>query len=254
MNTPLERRGKILEHLQKFNEIKVTKITELFDISDVTARKELINLEKEGLLVRVHGGAILTNKNIQNLSYQEIMETRRTEKVAISKAIKNIITDRHSIILSAGSTNIYVARELVKLTNLTIITNSLNIAFEFQDNPNSHVILIGGSFDPIEHTTYGEDTINQLTRYKADKLIMSVDGVSTDHGITIYRIEESDFYKKMIERAKMIILAADYTKIGNVALTRICEANEIDVLVTNKCANPEEIGKLRSIGVDIVLA
>ena len=195
----------------------------------------------------------MTNKNIQNLTYQEIMETRRSEKVAISEAVREYISERQSIIISAGSTNVYVAKELAKLNYLTILTNSLNIAFEFEENQNSKVILFGGTFDPKNHVTFGEETINQLSKYRADKLIMSVDGISADHGVTIYRFEELEIYKRMIQQAKLTILAADYTKIGNEGLTRICNADAIDVLITNRVAKPEEIEKLRAIGIEVIL-
>jgi len=118
---------------------------------------------------------------------------------------------------------------------------------------NLHIILLGGSINMQYSFTYGNDAISQLKKYKADKLILSVDGISADAGITTYHFQESEVNKTMMERVNNTIIVADYSKIGRESFSNIASIEMIDYLITNNSANREELDKIEEKGVEVKL-
>jgi len=135
--------------------------------------------------------------------------------------------------------------------NLTIVTNSIAIALEAGKFTNLKVILLGGDVNSEYQFTYGTAALKSLSEYHADKLILSVDGISHENGLSTFYYQEADICKKMIEQSKTVIIAADYTKIGRVAFSSITNASAADIIVTNKNSAPDEIAGLKAMGIRI---
>jgi DeoR family fructose operon transcriptional repressor len=155
--------------------------------------------------------------------------------------------------LISGTTTHYVAKELMELSNITVITNSLAIAQELSFCKNINVIVLGGNLDAQYQFAYGNDAVNQLEKYRADVMIAAVDGVSCEKGITTYHHLESEVAKKMMQRSNKVIVAADYTKIGREGFTYIDSIENIDVLITDSEADEKELEKLAS-SMQVILA
>lgn len=247
-----KRRKLILEILESKGKVKVSNLSEIFNISEVTIRIDLTELENEGLLERVHGGAVRTNKFYYALSFQERITKYAAEKRAIALGVKNLIKPGDTIIINAGTTTYFIAQELRSLSSLTVVTNSISIMMELAHLPNFNVILLGGSYNSQFQFTYGEDAISQLKKYKADKLILSADGVSGEIGITTYHISSAEISKIMIERAYHTIVVADYSKIGYEKFAYISPIDQIDCVVTNTIANCDEVEIIKSKGVEVL--
>lgn len=248
-----ERQEKIIEYLNANGSVRISDIIRMFGVSDVTVRKDLVTLEEQGLLVRTHGGAEHTKRTRQNYSYQKMLNSNKEEKIKISEVILRYIDDRSSVMISPGTTNIYISRKLASRNNLRVITNSNRIVDVFENSFQTNIIFLGGMLNTAEYSTYGEDTIEQLEKYVADVAVLSVDGISAKGGITVFEAQEAGVYRKMIQQSNKVILAADHTKIGNISLSTVGAASDIDILITSKNADKSHIEELRKLGVEIVL-
>ena len=153
--TAEQRRRRISELLKANDAVKVTELSRLFDVSEVTVRSDLEDMEKKGLLTRVHGGAVSSYKPYYSMNLNQRLETNQTEKVAIAEKIAGIIRPNDTVMLNAGTTTLLVFRKFPVEYNLNIVTNSVAIALEASGNPNYNVILVGGSVNTKYQFTYG---------------------------------------------------------------------------------------------------
>lgn len=247
------RRRRIKEILDQEGKVKVAELSQLFGISEVTIRSDLKELENEGLLERVHGGAIPTSRTYYNMNFHERKDSNVDEKRRIASAVAAMIDDGETIMINSGTTTFYIACELKNHKNLSIVTNSISIAMELGQLSNLNIILLGGSINVQYSFTYSHDTINQLKRYKADKLILSVDGINASAGLTTYYFQEAEVNKTMMERVNNTIVVADYSKIGRESFSHIASTDMIDYLITNNSANRQELDKIETKGVEVKL-
>ncbi len=248
-----KRRNSILEMLNRDGKVKVTQLAGAFDISDVTIRNDLTEMEQEGVLRRVHGGAVSTKKAYFDMSLNDRMDINKEAKIRIAKAASCLVVDGDTLMIDSGTTTCYIAKELASRKNLTIVTNSLQIAREFGYHNTINVILLGGNLDFQYQFTFGNDTVAQLQKYRADKMIIATDGVSAKHGLTTYHYKEADVSCQMIDRANEVIAVADHSKIGKEGFSYICPLDIIDVLVTDKQDSniEEELEAIRQKGITI---
>lgn len=235
-----ERKQKILEILRHDGRVKVSDLSRMFGISEVTVRTDLADLEAQDLLSRVHGGAISAYKNYYNMSLQQRLSTNPQEKKAIAKRAAAMIEENDTVFFNSGATTLTVFREISPQKNLNIVTNSLEIALEASGAPNFNLVLLGGAIDPKHRFIYGDDANEQLKKYHADKLFLSVDGITTDGGLTTYCDREAELDRIMIKNAASKVIVADATKIGRTAFVRIAEVNEADYIITNDAAGVDE--------------
>lgn len=247
------RRDRILEILDEKTEVKITDLSNILDTSVVTIRKDLEFLEHEGLLMRIHGGAINNYRAYQNKLYNAKINIKKEEKTRIAKAAVGFIEEGESVIINVGSTSSFVAKEIKKLNNLTVITNSVQIFNELGYCKNIICIFLGGRFDADIQVTYGEDTSEQLSKYYADKLIMGMDGVDIKNGITSYAHIAFPITKQMITSAKERYLIVDDSKIGNTALVHIANITDFDTIITNETDKTAPVlAEIESMGIKIV--
>lgn len=249
-----ERKNKILELLEKNGSVKVTELSKMFDISEVTVRNYLADMEAMGLLSRVHGGAMSSYKPYYSMNLSQRLETNQTEKKKIAQKVAETVEENDTIMLNSGTTTLMVFRALPTNFNLNIVTNSIAIALEAADIPNFNVILVGGSVNTKYQFTYGIDAVQQLKNYHADKLILSVDGIDPENGFTTYYDKESDIDRVMIEQSKICIIAADTSKFDRTAFARITSVDEADMIVTNAQLSDVMLKSLEKHNIEIIRA
>ena len=238
--TPSTRRSVILEALSEDGEVRVADLSGQLHSSVVTIRKDLDELEKEGLLERVHGGAIKNFRVQQNMNYSERMDTNRAEKKKIAAATARLINDGDSVIINVGSTSHYVALQFRNKKNLIVITNALHIFNEIAYYKNITTFFLGGKFDHEMELTYGDDTLEQLGKYRADKLIIGMDGINLAAGATTNNHVEDTIMARMMERSNEKILIVDDSKIGKVTFAYIAPLSAFDTIVTNYAPRHEQ--------------
>ena len=245
-----ERKQKILE---KNGAVKVSELSRLFDISEVTVRNYLADMENKGLLSRVHGGAISSYKPYYSMNLNQRLETNQAEKNKIAEIVAQMVEPNDTIMLNSGTTTLLTFRCLPAKYNLNIVTNSISIALEAADNPNFNVILVGGAVNTKYQFTYGTDAVQQLKNYHADKLILSVDGINAEKGFTTYYDKEAEIDRTMIAQSDLCIVAADFTKFGRTAFANVSSSSVADYIVTNQSINKDIYDELSKIGLNIRL-
>ncbi|MBE6643877.1 MAG: DeoR/GlpR transcriptional regulator [Ruminococcaceae bacterium] len=246
-----KRHEEIIELVQTYGKVKVSDLSQKYNISEVSIRKDLEVLEAQGHLTRIHGGAVGMNKLYINMDLTERFKTNAAAKREVAELAATLIEDNDTIMMNAGTTLAYVLRALRGKKNINIVTNSVQNATEAALFPSFNVILLGGELDSKYQFTYGQDAIHQLENYHAAKCILSVDGISAESGLTLYYSNEAELARKMIECSDTSIVVADSSKLSKNVFAKITDASKTDVLVTNKSNNVAEIAKLRKIGVKI---
>ena len=164
----------------------------------------------------------------------------------------DLVQDRETIFINSGATTYYTAIALKKRKNLNIVTNSVYIAVELSAHRDFRVILLGGELNPQYAFTYGVDALEQLSRYKADVTILSIDGIHPEAHFTTYHPEEALVDQEMIARSRRCIIAADCTKIGHESFFSVADVPDSAVVVTNKCIDPDVLANFRKEGFNIV--
>jgi len=246
------RRAKILEILNENGTVKVSALSRLFGISEVTVRFDLEYLESQGMLSRVHGGAVSSANLFFDMNLKERLDTNSDAKKAIAEKIAEMVSDNDSLMMNSGTTLTYVLRAIRNKKNISIVTNSILIANEATKYPGIQPILLGGSVNSKCQYTYGHDAIAQLERYHANKLILSVDGICRDIGFTLYLSEETEVSRRMIEQAGKVIVAADHSKAGRVAFANIAPITSADHIVTDKKTPADFLDEIRAMGINVI--
>ena len=249
-----ERKQKILELIQKEGSVKVTDLSHRLDISEVTVRNYLTDMENKGLLSRVHGGAMSTYKPYYSMNLNQRLETNQLEKEQIAKMVATQINPNDTIMMNPGTTTLIAFRHFPADIPLNIVTNSISIAMEASGNPNYNVILIGGTINYKYHYAYGFDAVRQLRNYHADKLILSVDGVDPVHGFSTYYDKEAEIDRVMIEQADRCIVVADNSKFYRNAFVKISNIDVADLIITNAAPDSDFVSKFEERGIDVWIA
>ena len=251
--TAEQRKQRILDLLKENDTVRVTNLSRQFGVSEVTIRTDLEDMEKKGLLSRIHGGAVSSYKPYYSMNLNQRLETNQKAKVAIAERVAELIQPNDTVMLNAGTTTLLVFRKFPTNYNLSIVTNSISIALEASGNPNYNVILVGGSVNTKYQFTYGNDAVRQLQKYHADKLILSVDGIDTHQGFTTYYNKEATVAMAMIEQSNCCIIAADRSKFGHSAFAKISDLSVADYIVTNGHLTPELQEELNNNGVNVLM-
>ena len=247
------RRQSILHQLNKRGKVKVAELHRQFDVSEVTIRNDLKELESAGLLERVHGGAVTTNKAYFNMNFSERISQYQDEKRAVAKAAAEHIIPGDTLMINSGTTTYFISQELKRLSSLTVVTNSVMIAQELSPFNQFNVLLLGGNYNSRYQFTYGNIAEEQIRNYKTDKVILSADGVSFARGLTTHHHQEAPISRLMLERAEEVYLVADYTKIGAENFAHIAPLKQSDLIITNHNANPDELALMKEHQITVQL-
>lgn len=249
-----DRYNKILEVLETEGSIKTSKIVTLLGVSLETARRDLDFLEKQGSLQKVHGGAILKEKEEENNLTYSLRETKNTEeKKEIAEFALKYISEGETIALNSSTTNIEIARLIKnKYSSLTVVTNSLRIADELADTKGINLILAGGIYNKNEYAFLGEITEKFLGNFLVDKSFVSVGGISIKRGITDFLMDEILVERKMIDIGEEVIILADSSKIDTNSLIKICDTKDIDFIITDSKLDSKIKEKYREAGIKII--
>ena len=247
------RRKKILEILRRDGQVRVAQLSDALGATVVTIRSDLDALEQDGYLERTQGGALQTMKNYYNLEFQRRKQEHMENKKAIAAAAASLVRDGDTLFINSGTTTYFTAVELKQRKNLNVVTNSISVAVELGGLPTFRVILLGGDISAQYSFTYGEDVKEQISRYRANWAILSVDGVNPGTGITTYHAEESVIDRVMVERAQTAVIVADSSKLGRESFSRISTLSSGTILVTDRNADAALIRQIQEEGVDVRL-
>ena len=246
------RKKYILNHLDKVESIKISDIVGKFSISEITARRDLKTLEKNGLLVRTHGGAIKSEITNGMFSFDKKSIENRDNKIEICKFAAGFIEDNDTIYIDCGTTTYYLSSFLIKFRNLRVITNSLPVVSALLPFSNIMVYLIGGELDNSRKALYGQMTDNLISRYKADKAFIGAGGVSLVNGLSSSDEKDASVTVKMAEAAKNVFLLCDSSKIEKDSYYTYSSLSLINYLITDKNIDPKLLYLYQNNKVNLV--
>jgi len=250
---PEERRTVILNILDQAGRCRVIDLARELAVSEVTVRQDLDVLEKQGLLNRTHGGAILIAKRGFERPFQLEETAFRDEKARIGQVAAGLVSDGETIILDVGTTVTEVARNIQSRKGLTVVTNALNIAMLLEDSPEITVLVTGGTLRAKQHSLVNPFGQFILERIQVDLAFIGVNGIEAEHGATNANLAEAEMKSWFIKTARRRILVADSGKVGNVAFAKVATLQDIDLLITDEQADPEEIARLQDKGLQVKL-
>ncbi|MGM5629313.1 DeoR/GlpR family DNA-binding transcription regulator [Apibacter raozihei] len=252
---PNQRRDKILELIQEDGQAKVQDLSRIFKVTEVTIRQDLDRLEKEGFIIKEHGGAVLKDisVHVKNFALQN-QHKKVAEKMAIAKTAQSFIKNGDTIILDSGSTTSEIAKLLVNYNDLTVITNALNIALILGVNPNISLVVTGGEFKAPTLSLTGQKAADFFSNLNVDKLFLATAGITLKSGITYPSINDICVKRAMIESANEVFLVADSSKIGLSSFASLGALSLIDLLITDSNISADHVKFLEEYEIKYTLA
>jgi len=234
-----ERRSKIIENLSRDGKVTTLGLAAQLSVSSETIRRDFLELEDQGTLRRVHGGAVLTDQGIApEPAFVDRLKSHETSKIAIGRMAARLIRPGSTLFIDAGTTTLAFARELLFHDDLRIITNSIKIATMVADRPNIEVLLLGGKPHVEVPATYGELTLSEIDRFLADFAVFSPVAYHPVRGAMSYALHEAEVARRMIRCSKSNLVLCHAQKVGAVSRVAVCSPNEIDNLVTDTDTEP----------------
>lgn len=238
-----ERQNRIKQMLMEYDKVGVSSLSEILDVSEVTVRKDLEKLEKEGFLIRTHGGAVLR----EDVPREEVTPESDIPNIESKKMIGifsgALIQDRDVIFLGPGSTCIQIAKNLRDKKDIIVVTNNIGVMSELAGLPSCRVIATGGEIDASEYGIMmtGAATIKTIEGLYMNKAFISVDGISFNRGYMMRNAYIAQMYKALKKYCDEIIIVADYTKYDVNSLTNIGDLGFADKVISDQLAPHEYI-------------
>lgn len=253
MMLPAERRRRILEEVERRGAVRTSELSELFSISPITIRHDLRELARKGLLVRTHGGAVSRGQSSLEFSHDEKALRNIEEKKRIAEKAAAMIADGSTVFLGPGSTTLQMIPHLYDKKDLTVITNSLNIAMELARIPTLEVEVVGGVLRRVSFALVGPLAERCFEDFFVDQLFFGVHAVSLEHGLTEPDIGEAKLYKLMLRCAHRRIVLADHSKFRKFAHAKIADLADINTIITDNLVDEGYIEAIRDLGVEVVV-
>lgn len=254
----IERKAEIINLLEQEGEVDVNSLSSRFGISKETVRRDLRDLEREGILTRTHGGGVFNRE--QRKAEAEYPLTIRgiqrfAEKNAICRYAASLIQDGDTIFIDNSSTTMYLVQYIPRNLRITVLTNSLKPLLEAAQapNPNVHYVCLGGIFKESNFSFYGNTTLKNAQSYYPNRCFLSCAGIREDGMMTDSSMQEVDTKQLMIDHSKQTIYLVDYTKfttLGPVFLAKLRGGNH---LVTDDRANPAHLEPLKALGAEVTV-
>ena len=244
-----QRRHTIMQLLQEQGEVSVEQLVQLFDISEVTIRKDLSALETNGFLLRKYGGAILMPKEIIDENENDELTKR---KFVIAKAAAERIRDHNRIIVDSGSTTATLIKQLNLKQGLVVMTNSLSVATELRALENEPTLLMtGGTWDTRSESFQGKVAEQVLRSYDFDQLFIGADGIDLARGSTTFN-ELVGLSQVMAEVSREVVVMVESQKISRKMPNLELTWQQIDVLITDTGLSEQDKQAILAHGVEVI--
>ncbi|MBU2515520.1 DeoR/GlpR family DNA-binding transcription regulator [bacterium] len=249
-----QRRQKILDLLEEEGSARVKALSETFNVSEPTIRQDLEKLEADNHITREHGGAQIKDfsTKVRSLSLHHMVNMDK--KAAIGVKAAEFIEERDSIVLDSGSTTTEIAKNILEKKNITVVTNSLNIALLLGSNPSITVIVTGGEFKAPTLSLTGEKAAEFFEQIHISKLFLAVGAVSISGGLTFPGFNDINVKRAMINSAEKIYLVADSQKIGKTMLAPLCDVEKVDAFIVDQDIKPEDKAAFEAKGIEVIVA
>jgi DeoR family fructose operon transcriptional repressor len=252
-----ERKAEIATTLERAGRVDVASLSERFEVCRETIRRDLRELEKDGIIKRTHGGAVMNGSRAQDefpVSVREIQ--RQEEKLVICCRAAAMIEDGDIVFMDNSSTTLYLLRYIRPDIRVCIITNSLKLLLEAVrvGNPNLRFICLGGDFKESNMSFSGAIPRKIALDYYPSRAFMSCASISEQQKLTDTSAAEVDTKRTMIERSQRVVILADHTKFQRLGQVFLSDFTSIDCIITDGKADVAALGFLSKSGVQLVVA
>ena len=229
----IERRNEILARLTANGKVIVSELAKDFDVTEETIRRDLEKLDHEGLASKTYGGAIAKHTSSVDLPYNVRESVNVDQKLTIADRICDMIRDGERLMLDSSSTALYITKKIKSKKNLTIITNSVKILLELADKSDWTVLSTGGALKQGGLSLMGSSAEKMIKSYHVDTAIFSCKGLDTELGATDSSENDALIKQAMLAAAERRILVLDTEKFDKKAFTKVCDAADVNVIVTD---------------------
>lgn len=248
-----ERRQHILSLLNRDGRVLVSELSESLGISPITIRKDLDQMEEQGLVQRTHGGALAPHSSTTiDLSLKEKEQHQMKEKQRIAAAAVKLVSNDQCVLLDSGTTTTMVARALREFSRLTIVTNAVNIAAEMGDT-DFEIILTGGTLRKNSFSLVGPMAEDTLAQIQADILFLAVDGFDPRVGFMTPNVLESRVNRAMVKASRKVVVVCDSTKFERSSMALIGPPSAVHTIITDDQIAESSAQALRSAGIELIV-
>jgi DeoR family fructose operon transcriptional repressor len=251
-----QRRRTIGELATERGSIRVSELTQMFNVDETTIRRDLAHLAGHGILKRSHGGAVVPlDAQEPKVRYESVFSSRLLERAEEKRAIgaraAELVKDGSTIAIDAGTTAVYVARALRGKQDLVVVTNAITTAIELVDDKGITLVLTGGVVRPLSGGATGDLALITMKELRVDQAFITTHSVSLQGGLSEPSFDEVAIKRAMIGAASEVILITDHSKFDHEALVRTAPLSAIDHIITSEGIDPKLAAAIRETGVRI---
>ncbi|MGN7760294.1 MULTISPECIES: DeoR/GlpR family DNA-binding transcription regulator [Paenibacillus] len=246
---PIRRHEMIMEVMLNQKDVTVNELSDKLQVTGKTIREDLSKLEEQGLIMRVHGGAVLAQSDqFGILPLRNPLDKYSDEKTEIAQLALAHIAEDDIIALDGGSTTLEIARRLENIP-LTVITNDVYIISELVQKDNIRLVVPGGY--RVRNMLAGPEAVSYVQKLNIEKAFLSATAVHIEHGLSIYTGDFIDFKQALVSTARTVFAVCDHHKFGHTALRTFASLQEVDVLLTDSGLAAEAVSQFRNAGINI---
>lgn len=259
-----ERRRKILEQIEEEGTVRTSQLARMFSVSEVTIRRDLQELTKEGKLKKVHGGAVINEKDFKSSyhgetitfepSFQEKSKVHKKEKKKIGKEAASLVKNGSSVFIGTGTTTMQIVQHLDKKRSLTSVTNSLIHGLKLSRIPEVEILITGGQLRANTSALVGPIAKRSLNEIYVDTMFIGVNGISVEQGYTVPSLREADMARRVTTMANEVIVVADFSKFGKVSHAKIGPIEDADTIVTDSRVDDGYKETLTELNINVIVA
>ncbi len=249
----IPRHRQLLDHIRQHGDTSVEELAQVLDVTAQTIRRDIRELEDEGLLARYHGGVGILS-TVKNIDYDQRRVLNIDAKQRIGKLAADRIEHGRSLIINIGTTTEEVSKALLQHKKIRVVTNNLNVASILSNNEEAEVIVAGGLVRKRDRGIVGEATIDFMRQFKVDIGIIGVSGIEDDGTLLEYDYREVRVTQSIIEQSREVWLVADHSKFGRHALVRLGNVTQIDKFFTDAPVPQTALEAFEKAGVEVLVA
>jgi DeoR family transcriptional regulator of aga operon len=246
-----ERQGRIRVIVEEQGRVFVPELSEYFNVSEATIRRDLEKLDGQGWIQRTHGGAVRVGRASKEPPMLQRIEEQQAEKQRIGQAAATLIKDGETVFFGSGTTVLEIARHLPENLNLTVITNSLPVVNELAERAGIEMIVIGGMLRQSELSMVGHIAEQAVSEFRADRVFMGMRAIDARHGFTNDYLPETMTDRAILNIAPKVIVVADHNKFGKVSSVLVGPVKIAHMVITDTGAPLECMNELQEIGIEV---
>lgn len=248
----IERRNAILSKLYLDGKVIVSELSAEFDVTEETIRRDLEKLDKEGLVKKTYGGAVLVQNFSTDLPHSVRKRANVEAKQTIAEKISHMISDGDCIMMDSSSTVLYLLPFIKSLKNITLVTNSVEALIELSDKDDWNIFSTGGKLKRGSLSLVGPSSEKMIRGFHVDYAICSAKGIDLNMGITDSNEKDSEIKQEIFASAEHKVLAVDSTKFDKISLIKVCDITNVDTIVTDSEPSSNWVEYLKSVNVNLI--